>query len=118
MSSIEFLKPFGNSGSNIVLNLGQSFRVGVNLSMQVHAVTAVSAFNNLSFHGALDGWVMDLTHTSPLPRIFLSISEENIVTSNIKTTENSVSFLNIKHGHLIAENSVAVIGPEFEVDVF
>lgn len=68
----------------------------------------------------MQGWVLSwvvVAHTSPLPRVFLSISEEYIVSLDISTTVEFISLVSFRL-NFFKENTFAVSWPERQRNLF
>lgn len=66
------------------MNLGQFDGLIIGGRVEIDTVTTVSAVNHFCSHVLLASRVLKLAHTSPLPGVFLSIGEENILTLDVE----------------------------------
>ena len=78
-------------------------------------MSAVCAVNHLRSHGLLQDGVLKLAHSSPLPRVLLSICEENVLALNVKTTVISVGACGEVVRQQLTKDSCAVIRPVRQV---
>jgi len=69
-------------------------------------MATVSTLDHLSGHGTLGGiGVGKFAHTSPLPRVFLRVSKEDVLSRNVKATVNFVGLVSVVGWQIFTEHS-------------
>jgi hypothetical protein len=105
--------PLCNGISDFTLNLSESGRLVLCWGVEVNTVTTISAVDVANLHLGLLFWILDHTHTSPLPWVFTRICEENIFTLYVEAPVVLVCNFCVVLRKFFAKNTLAVVGPEW-----
>lgn len=114
-----FREPLMYGVSNIVLGVCKNLRLIMSWCMEIDTMAASIAFDVCSLHGSLrTKWMLKLSHGCILPWVFTSIQEVDVVSLDIKSTEELIDFSDCWILHEITEDSMAVVVPIIHIQSY